>query len=73
MYGNTAIVGVPFDDDNGVDRGSAHVYVRNGVMWMPHAKLLGPKSGEQFGKSVGIYDGTIISGSRSGEVYVFLG
>ena len=73
MYGNTAIVGVPFDDDNGVDRGSAHVYVRKGVTWTPHAKLSGSESGERFGASVGIYDSTIIGGSYSGEAYVFSG
>jgi len=71
--GNTAIVGAWGDDDIGEESGSAHVYVRNGVTWSPHAKLLAPKSGVRFGQSVGIYDGTIIGGSKSGEAYVFGG
>ena len=73
IYGDTTIVGARFDDNNGNASGSAHVYVRNGVTWMPHAKILAPKSGEQFGRSVGIYDGIIIGGSSTGEAYVFLG
>ena len=71
--GDTVIVGALLDDDNGSNSGSAHAFVRNGVTWSHQTKILAPKSGEEFGKSVGIYDGTIIGGSTSGEVYVFSG
>ena len=34
---------------------------------MPHVKLLAPKSGEQFGQSVDVYNDTFTVGSGSGK------
>ena len=73
IYGDTVIIGAYGDDDNGSDSGSVHLFVRNGVTWTHQAKLVDPDgfTGDEFGLSVNVYNGTIISGSKSGELYVF--
>ena len=56
ISGDYAIVGTPFDDDNGTDTGSAYVFVRSGSTWSQQAKLL-PSDGaaeDFFGSSVSI-------------------
>eukprot|EP00585_Thalassiosira_rotula_P013036 CAMPEP_0196130872 /NCGR_PEP_ID=MMETSP0910-20130528/1091_1 /TAXON_ID=49265 /ORGANISM="Thalassiosira rotula, Strain GSO102" /LENGTH=1024 /DNA_ID=CAMNT_0041390255 /DNA_START=28 /DNA_END=3102 /DNA_ORIENTATION=+ len=73
IFGDTVVIGARGDDDNGNKSGSAHLFVRNGVTWMHKMKLLAPKPGDEFGRSVAIYNGTVIVGSESGEVYVFSG
>ena len=37
IYRNTAIVGVPMDDDAGNNSGSAYIFVRDGVAWKQQA------------------------------------
>ena len=71
IHDNVAIVGSYRDDDGGENSGSINIYVRNGVNWKHHAKLLAPKIGLEFGISVGVYEGTFVSSSGSGEVYAF--
>ena len=38
--GDTALIGAWNDDDNGVDSGSAHVFIRTGTNWIQQTKLL---------------------------------
>ena len=75
IYGDTAIVGAyrDNDDDKGLNSGSVHVFVGNNGVWTPQAKLLAPDGSpeDQFGSSVSVYNGTIISGSVTGKAYVF--
>jgi len=73
IYGDTVIIGAPYDDDNGSDSGSVHLFVRNGVTWTHQAKLLAPdgSANDRFGSSANVYNGTIIGGSLTGEGYVF--
>ena len=55
--GNYALVGAPYDDPLGVNRGgTAHVYVRDGTSWDRQAELRHSTPGEQdhFGWSVSI-------------------
>lgn len=82
--GDTLVVGVPRDDDNGIDSGSAYVYVRDhneNRGWMRVAKLL-PLDGspsDEFGQSVSICGEIIVvgawgdgdNGPASGSAYVF--
>ena len=37
---DTALIGAPYDDDNGLDAGSAYVFTRAGFNWTQQAKLL---------------------------------
>jgi hypothetical protein len=37
---NTALIGSPFDDDNGGESGSAYIFTRSGATWTQQAKLL---------------------------------
>ncbi|MFT5290485.1 MAG: hypothetical protein ACI8QC_001670 [Planctomycetota bacterium] len=79
ISGNTAIVGASYDDDNGVDSGSAYLFdVTTGQQI---AKLL-PNDGatnDDFGRSVAISGGTAIVGAyrdgdnglNSGSAYLF--
>ncbi|KAL7548025.1 hypothetical protein ACHAWF_011310, partial [Thalassiosira exigua] len=57
VYGDTVVVGAHGDDHNGLDSGSAHVYVRSGSKWTHQEKLLAPDgaTGDEFGYYVGIY------------------
>ena len=73
IYGDTVIIGAYGDDDNGSASGSVHLFIRTGVTWTHQAKLVDPDgfTGDEFGLSVNVYNGTIISGSKSGELYVF--
>jgi hypothetical protein len=79
ISGTTAIIGAPFDDDNGFGSGSAYVF--DTVTGLQLAKLL-PNDGEvndRFGESVAINGTTAIggasgnddNGSSSGSAYVF--
>ena len=80
---NTAIVGVPRDDEAGRDAGSAYVFFREGVAWRKQAKLVGSDlaGGDSFGASVFLHGNTAVvganghthSGARfTGAAYVFV-
>jgi len=81
ISGDTAVVGVPNDDDNGSNSGSAYVFVRNGSSWIQQAKLtpVDGAEGDNFGYSVAISGDTVVigatsedeNGSDSGSAYVF--
>ena len=61
-----AIVGVPSDDDNGTDSGSAYIYRFNGVTWVQEQKLLASDgaAGDIFGLAVSL------SGTPGNEVAI---
>ena len=80
---NTAIVGVPMDDDAGNDSGSAYIFVRDGVAWRQQAKLA-PQDlvgFDAFGGAVFVHGNTAIVGANghshnglrfAGAAYVFV-
>ncbi|RME44209.1 MAG: hypothetical protein D6791_13715 [Chloroflexi bacterium] len=81
--GDHAIVGAYADDDNGLDSGSAYVFVRSGSTWSQQAKLTAGLDGatqDYFGRSVAISgDYAIVGayrdddqGTDSGSAYVFM-
>jgi len=82
ISGDTAIVGSPDDDDNGIDSGSAYVYVRNAGVWSQQQKLTAPDgaASDFFGRFVAISADTAIvgairdddNGTDSGSVYVYV-
>ena len=82
VSGNTAVVGVPLDDDGGINSGSAYVFVRNGGSWSQQAKLIANDAAteDRFGLAVAISGDTAVvgawgdddSGSNSGSAYVFV-
>ncbi len=80
---NTAIVGVPKDDDAGRDSGSAYVFFREGAGWRKQAKLVGSDlaGGDAFGASVFLHGNTAVVGANghthggarfTGAAYVFV-
>ncbi|MEE9129003.1 MAG: FG-GAP repeat protein [Phycisphaerales bacterium] len=81
IWKDTAIIGVPLDDDNGTNAGSAYVYQKIRDEWVEMAKLLPAEVEEQdrFGVFVSIFGDTILvsatadddNGSDAGAVYVF--
>lgn len=86
VFGDTAVIGAPGDDDAGENSGSAYVFVRNGATWNERSKLtasnwLGESdaaAGDQFGSSVAIVDGLILVGASgdddgSGSAYFYYG
>ena len=79
LSGNTALIGVDGDDDNGAESGSAYVFTRNGTTWTQQAKLLASDgtSWELFGGSVALDDDTVLIGAigyekYKGSTYVFI-
>jgi hypothetical protein len=79
--GDTALIGAWNDDDNGVDSGSAYVFIRTGNSWTQQAKLLASdgQAGDSFGSSVSLSGDTALIGARwdddngnkAGSAYVF--
>ncbi|MCH8151573.1 MAG: hypothetical protein IH830_04265 [Planctomycetes bacterium] len=79
--GDVAAVGARFDDDNGIDSGSAYVFRWNGSAWLQEAKLIASDGspGDQFGFSVSISGDVALmgafrdddSGTDSGSAYMF--
>ncbi|EJK76945.1 hypothetical protein THAOC_01262, partial [Thalassiosira oceanica] len=78
----TIVVGARWNDDNGGDSGSAHVFVRSGEEWSQQYKLLAPDgaAGDRFGESVTTSQDTIVvgapgdddNGGSSGSAHVFV-
>jgi len=81
VSGDVAVVGVPRDDDNGNNFGSAYVYRFDGTSWVEEAKLLASDgaSGDYFGSSVSVSGDVALvgarrddaNGSESGSAYVY--
>ena len=81
ISGDYAIVGAWFDDDNGMDSGSAYIFERVAGTWVEQQKLLASdgQADDAFGAEVvisgnyaivgAIYDDD--NGSSSGSAYVF--
>jgi hypothetical protein len=82
LSGDTALIGAYYDDDNGVDSGSAYVFTRTGITWTQQAKLLASDGAvaDQFGCSVSLDGDTALigancdndNGAYSGSAYVFI-
>ncbi len=81
--GNTAIIGAIYDDDNGLNSGSAYVFVRSETgEWTQQAKLNASDgaAGDYFGYSVALKGNTVVVGSpwdddqgdTSGSAYIFV-
>ena len=77
ISGETAVVGAY--DLNEVDRGAAHVFIRNGLTWIQQQKLTASDGTvtDQFGSSVSISGDTVVVGALGkdnsrGAAYVFV-
>jgi hypothetical protein len=81
LSGDTALIGAAWDDDKGVDSGSAYVFTRTSTTWTQQAKLLASDAaaGDYFGVSVSLDGDTALIGAYkdddkgfdSGSAYVF--
>ena len=81
VSGDTALVGVPYDDDAGSDSGAAYIFVRSGTSWIQQAKLTASDAaaGDLFGQSVAVSGDTALvgavddgdAGRNSGSAYVY--
>ena len=79
--GDTAVIGVPGDDDNGYNIGSACIYTRDADEWVLQARLSPDDGspGDFFGTSVAIDGDTVLIGADhdddnapgAGAAYVF--
>ncbi len=85
VSGDTALIGVRFDDDdaNGLESGSAYVFTRSGTTWSQQARLTAADGSDRdwFGVRVALEgdtavvpadaDDSDVNGVDSGSVYVF--
>ena len=81
VSGDTAVIGADFDDDAGLNSGSAYVFVRSGTTWSQQAKLTASDAAADdfFGDSVAVSGDTAVVGApwdddaglNSGSAYVF--
>ena len=79
---DTALVGIPNDDDGGINSGSAYVFVRSGGLWTEQATFAASDAtaGDLFGGSVSLDGDTALvaaahdddDGMDSGSAYVFV-
>jgi len=78
INGDYTVIGAVFDDDMGVNSGSAYVFIRTGTTWTQQAKLLASDgaANDYFGYSVSIDGGYAVIGAYAddtsrGSAYVF--
>ena len=81
LSGDTALIGEPYDAQNGCNAGSAYVFIRTGTTWIQQAKILPSDgaAGDNFGNAVSLEGDTALIGSLSdddngfisGSAYVF--
>lgn len=81
ISGDYAIVGAPWDGDNGNRSGSAYIFYNNSGIWEQQTKLIASdgSSNDWFGASVGISEDVIIIGAPNdsdagydiGSAYIF--
>jgi uncharacterized repeat protein (TIGR02543 family) len=79
--GDTAVIGVLQDDDDGVSSGSAYVFSRSGEVWSQQTKLTATDAagGDVFGNAVAVNGDTAVIGAYrdddggvdSGSAYIF--
>jgi len=82
LDGDTALIGAPWDDDNGTSSGSAYVFTRTGTTWTQQQKLTASDgtAGDGFGCSVSLLSDTAFiganlnddNGANSGSAYIFV-
>jgi hypothetical protein len=80
LYGNTALIGAPYDDDNNLSTsGSVYVFTRASAdgTFTQQSKIHAndPASSDFFGVAVSLYEDTALigaSGDEDGSVYVFI-
>jgi hypothetical protein len=82
ISGDYAIIGAFQDDDDGLNSGSAYIFVRSGTMWIEQTKLTASDAAavDYFGISVSISGNNAIvgayldddGGSASGSAYIFV-
>ena len=81
LSGNRALVGARWNDDNGIDSGSAYLFDYDGMNWSQSAKLIANDGAteDQFGRSVSLSGDRVLVGAYldddngidSGSAYVF--
>jgi hypothetical protein len=81
VWGDTAIVGAPYDDDKGGGSGSAYIYRFDGSNWVQQEKLVpvDGAAGDNFGQSVDVWGDAVIIGAvgdddvdtDAGSAYIF--
>jgi hypothetical protein len=71
--GDTAVVGMPGDDEEAVNAGAAYVFTRSDGIWSQQQKLTASDAGsnKKFGKSVSLDGETAVIGSYE-SAYVFV-
>ena len=79
--GDYALVGAPFDDDNGTDSGSVYIFKRDGENWTQQTKITASdnNAGDWFGWTASIHGEYAIigayhddaNGMESGKAYIF--
>ena len=77
IRGDIAAIGAPFDDDIGLDCGSAYVFRRDGSgTWIEEQKLLPTIDGganDRFGKAFAVGENCVLVGSSLNSAAVFEG
>jgi len=79
--GDYAVIGTSWDDDNGIDSGSAYIFQRIGTNWIEQVKITASDGAayEEFGVSVSISEDYVVigawadedNGTNSGSAYIF--
>jgi len=81
LEADRALIGARFDDDKGINSGSAYIYHRRGEQWIEQQKLVASdgQPGDQYGWSVSLARNTVMVGApfdgdrgyHSGSAYIY--
>ncbi len=82
LDGDTALIGSPWNDENGADSGAAYIFTRSSGVWSQEAKLRGSDTtaGDSFGYAVSVEGNITLVGAPlddengindCGAVYIF--
>ena len=82
LHNEAALVGAPYDEENGNSSGSVYAFVRNAMSWTQQAKLTASDGaeGDEFGSAVSLRSATALVGAfgrdnlfdNAGSAYVFV-
>lgn len=82
LYGDTAVVGAPGDNEIAGGSGATYIFTRHGGSWHPQAKQIASDAAgaDRMGHNVALHEDTIIAGSygdddngsNSGSAYVLI-
>lgn len=66
------IVGAPYDNENGIDRGAVYIYEKEGGRWKMMPPIVGENAGDKLGTAIALHgDELLIGASGADKAYLY--